>query len=826
MRLRGATTVVVAAALLCVNPLSAIARQVPDPTSTLFIQTSGPNAGISIGDYYTAPAGGNTDHLFILQVPSDWPAGVPVTLALYDPEVAGPDPSSPTSADEVRGAADTATFSLESPGGSTIASAAYSGAATNGIWTALATFDPGVTGTGTYELHVSVSDDDDDSFRIDASHDPDCAVGGPGTCASASLVSGNESDSAPGGSGELGLGVVRTSFQHAGSGQVCQDHIFYVNPSTPRPLRAHNFDMDGSGSVTYTAPTGATTAGTVSNNGAWNNSSNATRVGDVLADINGWWTAHICISSTNQYVFEAPSAGPSFPEPQPTPRLTVDKTDGVAVAGIGDQLTYAITVSNVSDSDPNPGRAYVIELTDALPTDVAFVSCDAPTGITCLESSGVVTATASSPLRPGESFVVEVVVSVDSTVGDTVANTASVTYQDAGGNEFDQVESTDTDEIEFEPVLELVATGPAQVLRGQSATVTFALRHAPSSDGSLVLSPVLDAGACDTLSFTGGDDDSDGNLDSGETWTWDCEILTTASDPDTVPVPGLATGTDRDDDEVTAIGSTTLQLVDERAVAGTAFEDLDGDGIREAGEPAIEGATVRLTDGSTTLASFTTGSNGAYLFDGLFPGDYTVLVDETTLPQGMVATTPVNQAVTLAATEPVDEVDFGFATPVTITGTVFADDDRDGGRDAGDEGIEGVTVLLSGASTDSTVTGADGSYTFTAMPGSFTLAIGAGLPDSWELTTADELATGPLVSGASSSDNDFGAAAERSQDDEDDDDDPTPVDDPDDGGVDDVDELPFTGMNLDGFLFFSIALAGAGAIIIVLGKDDAGPETA
>ncbi|MEO1367289.1 MAG: SdrD B-like domain-containing protein, partial [Acidobacteriota bacterium] len=47
-------------------------------------------------------------------------------------------------------------------------------------------------------------------------------------------------------------------------------------------------------------------------------------------------------------------------------------------------------------------------------------------------------------------------------------------------------------------------------------------------------------------------------------------------------------------------------------VAGTAFRDFDGDGVRDAGEPGIEGLTVDVYSDSGLLGSTTTAADGTY----------------------------------------------------------------------------------------------------------------------------------------------------------------------------------------------------------------------
>ena len=740
-------TLPVAVCVLVVPVLAATAAQLPAPGSNLYLQTSGPDAGLGIGDYYTSPAGGDTDHLFVLRVPADWPAGVPVTVSLYDPEVAGPDPASPSAIDEQRGAADTTTFTIESPTGATLATRSYSDATTNGVWAHLGTFDPGVSGTGSYRIRVAATGDDDNSWRVDASHDPDCIVGGPDTCAG--VVDGNETDIAPGGSGPLGLGVLRTSYQHGVGGNQCQDHVFHVGPGTPRPLRAHNFDMDGSGSVTYTAPSGTAYAGTVSTNAAWNNSSDANRVGDVLADVNGWWTATVCISSGNQYVFEAPGVSPTFAVPQAAARLAIGKDDGVASVAVGDDTTYSIRVENVSDEDPRPGDAHAVVVVDELPTGLTFVSCLAPAGVNCAEDAGVVTAAFDGVLRPGESFTFDVTARVGADATAAVANTATVAYEDHLGNAIVEETSSDSDDVVFAPVIEVEATGPASVLRGGTVSVELTVAHATGTDGSPVAGLTLDCDVC-TANYVSGDDDGDGALDATETWVFESDVVADDGVADPLEIVATATGTDGDGDVITAGASHIVDIVETAAISGSVFEDLDGDGARDAGEPGIDGADVTLTDsvGTDTVANPVAGE---YSFVGLAPGTYAVTVAEATIPAGMASTTTLPSATALAEGSAVGGLDFGYARPVVVQGLVFEDVDRDGTPDPGEAGIAGVIVELraaDGSVIADSVTDSVGNYRFDTMPGDLAVGLAEGAPAGWSLTTADEASLGTLLSGS------------------------------------------------------------------------------
>ncbi len=743
---------------LLMGPASAaFGIQIPSPGSEMFLQTSGPNAGISIGDYYTSPAGGDTDHVFILRVPSDWPAGVPVTVALYDPELSGPDPASPRAFDEIRNGADTATFRLESPSGSTVASATYADSSTNGLWVELATFDPGVTGTGTYELHVVVSDDDDNSWRVDASHDPDCVAGG--TCAWALLDNGNEVDVAPGGSAALALGVVRTSYQHdGGGGSVCIDHAFFVGPATPRPLVAHNFDMDSSGSVTYTSPGGGSVVGTVSGNGRWNGSVDATRVGDVLPDANGWWIADVCISRGNQYVFEAPGAARYHSVP-PTPRLTVVKDDGVANAEVGDTLTYAISVTNASDGDTYPGSAYNVSVSDTLPSGTTYVSCDAPAGVACSETGGIVSATVSDPMLPGASFSFDVTLTVDPGVEPVLTNLAVVSYQDSLDNVFPVAEASDSDTIDFAPVLVVTAIGTTQMLRGETASLTFTVNHDPSSDGSPIFSPAVVCDICDSVSYDSGDTNSDGVLDFGESWIYTATAPSDGSSPDPLLATIDASGEDRAGSPLSADTNHETALVDPGTIAGNVFLDLNGNGLRDVGELGLDGVDLDLSDGGGPVDATST-TLGDYLFDQLYPNAYEVSIDGSTVPAGLVPTTSDVASVNLTEGAAVSGIDFGYALRVNISGTVFGDNDFDTIMGPGETGLGGMVVMLhnsGGTPIASTTSAPDGTYTFQTMPGVYSVSVGSGLPVGWEWTTFASVDLSQVLSGESVDGIDFGA---------------------------------------------------------------------
>ena len=175
------------------------------------------------------------------------------------------------------------------------------------------------------------------------------------------------------------------------------------------------------------------------------------------------------------------------------------------------------------------------------------------------------------------------------------------------------------------------------------------------------------------------------------------------------------------------------------ALGNFVFEDLDADGVRDAGEAGIANVTVELLDatGTTVLGTDVTDGNGFYDFTGLTPGDYKVRFvtpggyessaadqggdDETDSDAGVGG---VTGTVTLTSGETDNSIDAGFYRLASIGDRVWLDDNGDGIQNDGELGAAGVTVRLLNAAgdtvLDTTVTGANGEYLFDALtPGSY-----------------------------------------------------------------------------------------------------------
>ena len=181
------------------------------------------------------------------------------------------------------------------------------------------------------------------------------------------------------------------------------------------------------------------------------------------------------------------------------------------------------------------------------------------------------------------------------------------------------------------------------------------------------------------------------------------------------------------------------------SIDGTVYRDNNNNGVQNAGETGIAGATVQLyrTSNNALVGTTTTDANGAYQFANLDPVSYYILepqptgfLDGTATPGligGAACATctvsstynPANEAATITRINGVDVsigdsatgMNFGELVPSTLSGSVFVDFNSDGARNAGEPGIANVGVALTGtddrgnAVSSPTTTDASGNYT-------------------------------------------------------------------------------------------------------------------
>ncbi|WP_287155603.1 SdrD B-like domain-containing protein, partial [Candidatus Solincola tengchongensis] len=167
-------------------------------------------------------------------------------------------------------------------------------------------------------------------------------------------------------------------------------------------------------------------------------------------------------------------------------------------------------------------------------------------------------------------------------------------------------------------------------------------------------------------------------------------------------------------------------------ISGHKYEDLDGDGVHDPGEPAVPGVTVELWQDGAKVADTITGEDGSYYFGDLEDGVYEV---REVLPAGWYPVSPpdgIHEGVEVGCGDNVEGLDFLNRRHLSISGHKWEDLDRDGAHDPGEPAVPGVTVELwqDGAKVADTVTGEDGSYLFgSLLPGNYTVK--EVLPAGW-----------------------------------------------------------------------------------------------
>ncbi|MBC2099577.1 hypothetical protein HCJ70_11010 [Listeria booriae] len=165
------------------------------------------------------------------------------------------------------------------------------------------------------------------------------------------------------------------------------------------------------------------------------------------------------------------------------------------------------------------------------------------------------------------------------------------------------------------------------------------------------------------------------------------------------------------------------------SISDAMFEDLNGNGQKDANEAGISGIKVTLfNDQGVEVATTTSAADGSYNFDNVDEGTYYMHVDTATFPDNYKLFTTQgfgsdgnSTYFHVAAGETVSGYHLGFYKKAggTISSTVFNDLNINGKQDEGEAGLSGAKVALynvSGEKIAETTTAADGSYTFANIP--------------------------------------------------------------------------------------------------------------
>jgi protocatechuate 3,4-dioxygenase beta subunit len=160
-------------------------------------------------------------------------------------------------------------------------------------------------------------------------------------------------------------------------------------------------------------------------------------------------------------------------------------------------------------------------------------------------------------------------------------------------------------------------------------------------------------------------------------------------------------------------------------LSGDKFNDLNGDGVQESGEPGLANWTIQLLNSAGAVVATTkTDANGNYRFANVGPGTYTVREVQQT---GWTQTAPASGTYTVAATsgQNVGGLAFGDFKLVSYSGTVYNDLNGNGVMDSGEKKLNKWTIQLydmMGNLVTSQTTNGTGTYSFANLgPGQWTI---------------------------------------------------------------------------------------------------------
>ena len=212
--------------------------------------------------------------------------------------------------------------------------------------------------------------------------------------------------------------------------------------------------------------------------------------------------------------------------------------------------------------------------------------------------------------------------------------------------------------------------------------------------------------------------------------------------PDSYVPPGMQDASDYTAGAIFPLTQTPLPIT----LSGTVFEDMNGNNAQDSVDAGISGVQLTLyslqdsqyvSTGLTTV----TDPNGHYQFDSLLPGTYRVgetqpsgylsigaragTVDGQT--RGVVTDSDTLSNIALEGGDKSLRNDFAEARPASLSGYVYADDNLNGVKDAGEMPIANAHLTLLDANGQATgvttTTDAQGYYVFGGLkPGAYGVA--------------------------------------------------------------------------------------------------------
>lgn len=162
-------------------------------------------------------------------------------------------------------------------------------------------------------------------------------------------------------------------------------------------------------------------------------------------------------------------------------------------------------------------------------------------------------------------------------------------------------------------------------------------------------------------------------------------------------------------------------------VLGQVFNDVDGNGLHNEGEPALLGVQVVVTGNGVSAVTVTVDANGLFTVT-VPPGPFTLSVVPASVPAGFVLTSDNEQQAGNAVAGANTTGKIGYQGRGNVNGMAFNDINGNTVQDAGEGGLPNVVVtltkaaLIGAASVDmpvaplTTTTDANGQYAMANVP--------------------------------------------------------------------------------------------------------------
>ena len=461
-------------------------------------------------------------------------------------------------------------------------------------------------------------------------------------------------------------------------------------------------------SATWTCTASAGSSCTASGSGSLSTTANL-EVGDSATYV---ITATLASTFTGTLSNTATVAGPgTIPEltaanntataatlAEPRVNLGVTKTDGVATAVPGTNVTYTIVASNAG-----PSTATAAPITDALPSGATSGTwtCAAGGGGTCGAASGTLPMSTTATLSPAGSVTYTVIVAVSSTATGSLANTVNIAAP-AGVVETNSANNSATDTDSLTPTADLSISktdGLTTINAGTALTYTIVASNAGPS-------AITGATVTDTMPATL----------SGVTWT--C----TASVGSSCPASG--SGSISASINVLAAGSVTF------TVSATVVSTATGT-LSNTASVALPGGSTDPTPGNNSATDTTTINRRADVSVTKTDGSATAVPGSTVTYTIVASNAGPSAALATTVTD---------TLPATLSGATWTCTASAGSTcpASGSGNISTTVDLLPGGTATFTLTATVASTATGTLANTATVAVAAGITDP---TAANNTAT-------------------------------------------------------------------------------------